>query len=243
MKNRDSWTATRFVNTANGYEASNDLNYVALGSRFIATIQAKTYQRLIKDYAQGLLLDLGCGYVPLYEIYREYTIDNVCIDWGNTFHKNPHLDLEVDLNSAEIPLKNETFDTILLTDVLEHISQPQILMSEVSRLLKQEGVLLLTVPFFYWLHEIPHDYFRFTEFALRMLCESNHLEVVELNAYGGAPEIIIDIIAKHISKYPILSALHLGLSQAFIRSNFGQALSKKTSKQFPLGYYLVARRK
>lgn len=245
MKNKDLWIETKFVKTNRGYEPSNQAEYIMPGSRFIAFVQSQIYSKIIKEHACGLLLDLGCGHIPLYNMYKDQVVDNICVDWGNTLHKNPYLDYEIDLNS-EIPLESNSFDTILITDVLEHIEKPALLISEMARLLKPNGKIILTVPFFYWLHEQPYDYFRYTEFALKIFCQQNNLTILSLEPYGGAPEIILDIIAKHIYLLKSFSGLaykiHLALSKMFIQSRWGKKLSQRESKTFPLGYYLIAQK-
>jgi SAM-dependent methyltransferase len=241
MQNKELWIPTKFVKSTQGYKASSDKKYVAASSYFIASIQAKIYPPAIVKHAKGLLLDLGCGDVPLYGIYQDYVTDNICVDWNNTLHNNQYLDLTADLN-AKLPFEDEKFDTILMTEVLEHISNPNQLMSEISRLLKPEGKTIITVPFFYWLHETPHDYFRYTEFALKMFCENNSLKIITLEAYGGAPEILLDIIAKNISGLPKLGSIMSTFGQLFLNSRYGQNISKTSSKSFPLGYTLVAQK-
>lgn len=241
MKNKDLWTETKFIKTVSGYEPSNNPEYLSIKSRFIALIQIEVYEKIIRQHARGLLLDLGCGAVPLYGIYRDIVSDNICMDWVNTLHKNPYLDYEVDLNN-EIPLESNQFDTIIATDVLEHIARPKLLMAEIARLLKPNGKVIIAVPFFYHLHEKPYDYFRYTEFALRMFCEENSLALLQLEAYGGAPEIILDIIAKHICSQNWISKAHLTLSKRFTRSHIGRKLSNKEIHNFPLGYCLVAQK-
>ncbi|WP_414584601.1 methyltransferase domain-containing protein [Scytonema sp. PCC 10023] len=242
MQNKNLWTETKFIKTAQGYKASNDAKNVIISSQIIVNIQGKIYEKIIGQHARGLLLDLGCGNVPLYGIYKDQVVDNICVDWGNTLHKNPYLDYEFDLNST-IPFESEKFDTILLTDVLEHIAKPELLMNEMTRLLKPNGKIILTVPFFYWLHEQPHDYFRYTEFALRMFCKTNDLAVIELEPYGGALEVVLDIIAKQLIQFSTLACkIHSNFSSALINSPIGQRILSKTSNNFPLGYYLIAQK-
>ncbi|MBW4685940.1 MAG: class I SAM-dependent methyltransferase [Komarekiella atlantica HA4396-MV6] len=242
MQNKNLWKETKFIKTSQGYRASKDPKNVSISSRIIANILGKTYEKVISQHASGLLLDLGCGNVPLYGVYRDKIIDNICIDWSNTFHKNIYLDYEVDLNTV-IPLDSEQFDTILATDVLEHIAKPELLMSEIKRLLKSNGKIILTVPFLYWLHEQPYDYFRYTEFALRMFCQQNNLSVIELEPYGGAIEVILDIFSKQLIRVSKLSCqIFSNLSLVFIESSIGQKISLKTARNFPMGYYLVAQK-
>jgi hypothetical protein len=108
--------------------------------------------------------------------------------------------------------------------------------------LKPHGKVILGVPFFYWLHEEPHDYYRFTKYKLQMFCEENRLAVVSLEPHGGAPEIILDIIAKNIAFSKTLSACHFFLSNVFAKSKIGKKISAATAQTFPFFYCVVAQK-
>jgi SAM-dependent methyltransferase len=221
---------------------------VARSSRLSANILAVAYESAIKRHASGLLLDLGCGTVPLYEIYQHYVSDNICVDWENTRHESVFLDHSFDLNQG-ISLPSETFDTILATDVLEHVANPELLWREMARVLKPGGKIILGVPFLYCLHEEPHDYQRFTKYKLQMFCEQNGLAVVSLEPCGGAPEIIFDIVAKNIAIFvknrtvsKILSSCHFFAGNVFVQSKIGRKFSRATAQKFPLFYCVVAQK-
>ncbi len=243
MKNVESWRPTKFVSTARGLRASRDPKRVSISSRFIADISAQCYERAIRAHARGRLLDMGCGHVPLYGVYRDLVQENVCIDWANTLHPNIHLDFEVDLG-GKLPFENESFDTILLTDVLEHLAEPAGAMSEAARLLRVGGKLIIGVPFFYWVHEEPHDYHRYTEFALQRMCRLCGLTVEELNIYGGLPEILFDITAKGLEFLPrplpaMLRPFHT--AALLLDATWPvRKLSERSKPVFPLGYVVVA---
>jgi SAM-dependent methyltransferase len=245
MQNIARWVPTKFVQTNRGLRGSRNPKYVGVGSRYIADILAQYYERVIKAHARGRLLDMGCGHVPLYETYRHLVQENVCIDWKNTIHANPFLDESVDLN-GKLPFDDQSFDTILLTDVLEHIAEPKLLMREITRLLRYDGKLIMGVPFIYWLHEAPHDYYRYTEHALRRFCDLNGLKVLELEPYGGLSEIFVDLTLKciaHLPK-PLAACLRIAYSPVAALTNTAacRRLSKLTQTDFPLGYVMVAQR-
>ena len=244
MKNQDQWRPTKFIQTRTGLRASRDQNRVGIGSRFIADIAASRYEQALQGHARGRLLDLGCGFVPLYAVYRDLVEDIVCVDWENTLHLNPHLDFTADLNET-INLEDSSFDTIVLTDVLEHIAEPARLISEISRLLGPGAKLIAGVPFFYWLHEEPFDFYRYTEHALRRFCKGSGLNVVSLEPYGGLPEILTDLTSKGIQRLPrglrfLLRPIHTLVTRIFWSTSLSGYLSRKSARTFPLGYVLIA---
>ena len=241
MRNKTCWRPTKYVRTRQGYRASSDPAEVALGSRFIAGLQVRAYQQLLQQHAQGLLLDLGCGKVPLYQIYQEHIADNICIDWQNTLHASEHLDYECDLNQS-IPLPDDHVDTILLTDVLEHVRAPDRLWQEIRRVLKTGGKLILAVPFLYPVHEEPHDYFRYTQFKLADFCHEHGFEVLLLEPYGGILETLLNLLGKGVASSGPLSALHLWVSDRWVHSAAAGKVRRRTASRYPLGYCLVARR-
>jgi SAM-dependent methyltransferase len=242
VRNRDQWVSSKFEYRRGKLVASRDRTRVGLGSRLMVDLIAACYDAHIKEYVRGRLIDLGCGEVPLFAAYRDYVTDNVCVDWANTPHKSEYLDFECDL-TENLPFKDEEFDTIILSDVLEHIAQPERLWSEMSRILAHRGRILMNVPFYYWIHEGPHDYYRYTEFALRRFVASSGLKLLLLKPLGGAPEILADILAKNVLRFrggKTLATLIQELAAAVGRSSLGTRLSDETSKKFPFGYFLVA---
>jgi SAM-dependent methyltransferase len=243
VKNAERWRPTKFVKTGRGLRASRDRSQVMISSRFVADLAAQWYERAIRTHACGRLLDMGCGQVPLYEVYRDLVQENICIDWANTLHSSIHLDFEVDLGS-KLPFADGSFDTILLTDVLEHLPEPVRATCEAARILRSGGKLIIGVPFFYWIHEAPHDYHRYTEFALRRMCQLSGLSVVELEAYGGLPEILHDLTAKGLEHLPrplpgLLRPLHLAASMLH-STPVVKKISERSKRAFPLGYVVIA---
>jgi 2-polyprenyl-3-methyl-5-hydroxy-6-metoxy-1,4-benzoquinol methylase len=148
VKNKDKWVPSNFVFRRGVLAASSKGSEVGTGSRLIADIVARYYGDHIPRYARGRLLDLGCGKVPLYEAYRSYVSENICIDWENSPHRNEYVDAACDLNQR-LPYGDVEFDTIILSDVLEHIPVPENMWREMWRVLKPGGSVLLNVPFYY----------------------------------------------------------------------------------------------
>ena len=243
MQNIDAWHSTKFVRRNGTLRASQDLKAVSAGSRLNVDLVAAFYDRVLPIHAQGRLLDLGCGSVPLYEAYRPYVSDITCVDWERSVHATSHLDHTCDLN-GELPFDDGSFDTIILSDVLEHLYKPQTCWQNMSRVLRPGGKLIMNVPFYYPLHEKPFDYFRYTEFALRRFATDSGFSVVELQSLGGAPEVLADISAK------LLARRRLGRGVAIVVQSLCLSLRRSARKsrssnkmaRFPLGYAMVAER-
>lgn len=225
--------------------ASRDPARVGVGSRLMADLIAASFQRHLPAHCRGRLLDLGCGMVPLLLVYEPLVSENICIDWGNTPHKNQYLDFECDL-AQRLPLDDGSVDTVILSDVLEHLPEPERLWGELHRVLTPGGKVLLSVPFFYWLHEQPHDYYRYTEFALRRFAEGSGFRVEVLEPMGGAPEIMADIFAKNALRVPRLGYFLARTAQGFVgwllKTRLGRRMSRATRADFPIGYFMVAQR-
>jgi SAM-dependent methyltransferase len=246
MKNPDQWQPGKFVIRNGHLRASRDGREVSAGSRLAADLVANAYERHVGAHARGRLVDLGCGKVPLYAAYRDLVTETVCVDWANSLHGGLHVDVACDL-SQTLPFPDGRFDTVILSDVLEHVAEPQALWGEIARILDRNGKLLLNVPFMYGLHEQPHDYYRYTEFALRRFAASVGLQVLVLDRLGGAPEVLADIAAKTLLRLPAIGArMAVAIQRCaalFACTSIGRKLSAATAEQLPLGYFLVARKR
>ncbi|NNF59005.1 MAG: class I SAM-dependent methyltransferase [Rhodothermaceae bacterium] len=240
MKNETAWKPTKFVQTRRGLRASRDRQEVYVGSRISADGAAAALELALQKHARGRLLDLGAGKAPLYGVYRPLVDEVVCIDWEESLHGTSYLDLTADLNEG-LPLPDAAFDTVLSTSVFEHLRSPELAWAEAARVLRPGGALIVHVPFLYWLHEEPHDYFRYTEHALRAYAERSGLRVVELKATGGGLAALADLVARFVAPLPWLCAAHVAASQAVLRSAWGRKLSSsERARRLPLGYCLVA---
>ncbi len=231
------------MDDGHGYRASRDRGQVSAGSRLIADRVAAFYSQAIPRYVKGPLLDLGCGFAPLYGLYRRHATEVVLVDWENTLHPNPHLDFAQDINEPLDRLEDARFQTVILSDVLEHVREPMRLMGEISRVPAAGGHLLMNVPFLYWLHETPNDYYRYTEYSLRYLSESRGLDVTELRVLGGAPDPIADVASKILSGRVSSLAGLLQTATARVTDRKWGAGGDPGGTRWPLDYTLVATRR
>ena len=118
MKAVVEWRPSKFQLKDGRLMPSDDPKEISIGSRLVGECMAFQYQKALETYAKGRLLDLGCGKVPLFEVYRGLVDEVVCVDWEASLHGSKHVDFFRDLNQ-NLELDQQSFDTIILSDVLE----------------------------------------------------------------------------------------------------------------------------
>jgi SAM-dependent methyltransferase len=241
MQNVARWRPTKFVVRDGKLRATRDASELAASSRLVADLVAEFYGRAFATHARGRLLDMGCGKAPFFEAYRSHVSTVECIDWVQGPHGSDYLDQACDLTGT-IPYADGSFDTILLSDVLEHLPEPMNCWLEMNRLLDTGGKVLLNVPFYYQIHEAPHDYYRYTEFALKRFAEASGFKVEELTSIGGALEVLADLTAKLLAgvKLAPLAIAIQAMARGFGRTSLGSRIASFTGRRFPLGYVMVA---
>lgn len=142
------------------------------------TMFLKEQLRLVPDSARGALLDLGCGGQPYRHLYRALFKQSVAGDYCVRSR------IDARLNICALPFRSEVFDAVILSEVIEHVDDPVQALSEVRRVLKKGGLLFLTWPFMHPLHELPHDYTRYTEFGMSRLLDKTGFELETLSRRG-----------------------------------------------------------
>jgi SAM-dependent methyltransferase len=123
----------------------------------------------------GDILEIGRS-IYFSQINRKQINSYHCLD----IEMFPDIDIIADIQSMP-QIQNDTFDSIVCTQVLEHVKNPYNAINEFYRILRPSGKLLLTVPFLNSYHMEPHDYWRFTEYALReLLSDFSSTDIVNL---------------------------------------------------------------
>jgi SAM-dependent methyltransferase len=145
------------------------------------------YRRLFADLercaarAHGALLDIGCGNKP----YERMFAGKITSYTGCDVVQSSERKVDIICPAISVPVADTSFDTVLCTQVIEHVADHQALLREAYRLLRSGGVLILSGPMYWHLHEEPYDFFRFTEYGLRHLLEKAGFDAIEIMANGG----------------------------------------------------------
>lgn len=183
-----------------------------------AEYRIKLFIRRLSQRTQAgkSMIDVGAGesQYKKYFNHLQYTAQDLGIgdkDWD--FSK-----LDIVSEIYQIPVEDSSFDYILCTQVLEHLKYPHKAFAEFSRILKPGGELYVTCPLAWVEHQVPYDYFRYTQYALRFLGEENGFEIIEINKVGGkfstVTRLFIDInltqgIKNKLLNYAVLAVLYI----------------------------------
>jgi len=145
--------------------------------------------------ARGLLLDIGCSETPYRDLFEPHIERYVGLEYPPAIlDKQPDLWDILDRarwtvtlfgDGCRLPFVEGCFDTVVATEVLEHLPEPEQVVREAARVLRPGGRLLMTVPFSQPLHELPGDYYRYTPSALEYLLEGAGLEVERIQPRGN----------------------------------------------------------
>ena len=120
-----------------------------------------------------LILDAGAGSFRYKEILIQKGYRYESQDFENVFDKTAR-GLHTYISDIQnIPVVSQRYDVIICTQVLEHVTNPQKVFNELSRILKPGGTLHLTTNFIFPIHGAPYDFFRFTNYGLYYLSDES----------------------------------------------------------------------
>ena len=101
---------------------------------------------------------------------------------------------DVRCHAGNVPLLDDSFNCVLMTELLEHVPDPEKVLLEANRVLKQEGHCLISVPFLIGVHPDPNDYQRFTADKLERLLFGAGFRMIECEPMGGWWAVISDMV-------------------------------------------------
>lgn len=184
------------------------------------------------------VLNIGAGGEIAKRISKLENAEITSLDCGEK--KKP--DVIADARDMYMFDKN-SFDIVFLMDVIEHIPEPHKAISEVFRVLKKGGTLVLSAPFIFPIHDAPHDYFRFTRFGLSHLLRNfEDIEIREKNDYIHSQFVITARMLVTETKRSIFGGCLLFLSALIVYPIIFIIAKLIDSNYSTTGYFIVARK-
>lgn len=157
-----------------------------------------------KEYTD--VLDFGAGSSPFKKHikYSKYLTADISKNNEN------NIDIIIEPNKP-IPIESDKFDLILLTDVIAHVADHNLLLKECHRLLKNKGELMISTPFIYRENETPNDMIRFTSFGLNYALERHGFKDISIEKIGNfAYTMYCSLNESHIKNYELIETSYLG---------------------------------
>ena len=142
-----------------------------------------------------VLLDAGAGE----QKYRSFCshLKYIAQDFGKFIPNETSVGLSQDISwdytginitcdIVDIPLEDESVDTVLCTEVFEHLKNPILALEEFSRILKRNGTLILTAPVCCLTHMAPYFYYNgFSEYWYKEHLSDTGFEIKEFISNGN----------------------------------------------------------
>src|SRR3989344_3923586 len=154
-----------------------------------------------QKYIGGKTLDFGAGERAKYrEIIKQKSQEYIAFDM------KPGKNIDVVGDALNTPFDDGAFDTVISTQVLEHVEKPWLMVKEIRRILSENGICILTAPFMVPYHADPHDYFRYTKEGLQSLFINEGFEIIECDYYdkifATLTEMFRFVFFNHYKKKP-----------------------------------------
>ncbi|MFH1523285.1 MAG: methyltransferase domain-containing protein [Patescibacteria group bacterium] len=206
--------------------------YIILGASFVGKNAKKAIEKLNKD---KIILNLGSG-------VKRVRDDVINID----FYPFQNVDIVADI--ARLPFIDNSIDAVINEFVLEHVKNPEVIVREIYRVLKPEGILYLAVPFVASFHSSPSDYYRWTKLGMREMLKS--FKEIECGVRCGPTSALVYIFSEWLAT--ILSLGFTKIQQIFFLFfliilsplNLIDFLISKfsTSENIAYGFYFVGKK-
>lgn len=183
------------------------------------------------------VLDLGSGQKAgtYHDFFKDKATEVFTADMKSGYENHRALNFEKD----PLPYDSETFDTVLSFNLFEHIFNHAQLISEVFRVLKKDGELIGFVPFLINYHPDPHDYFRYTEEALREIFiragfSDSKIEIIGMGPFSVNYNNLV-LSMPRIFRV-ILFPFYFFLDKTFLK------LRPQAKRRYPLGYFFTVKK-
>ena len=167
---------------------------------------------------EGSVIDVGCGQKPFQYLFsntQKYTgIDFKGYSINKDFQSGkPDIFFKRNyIKTFKLPFKDNTFDNAVSFQVLEHHKDPDMMVKEITRVIKRKGLIMITAPFLVGLHEGPNDFQRYTEFGLRELFKKNNCEVLDIKGQGSVFSTIYMAVNENFNYFAAKSKFNYFIS-------------------------------
>jgi SAM-dependent methyltransferase len=186
----------------------------------------------------GEILDLGGSPNSQYYSYIQRSV-NSKTTYADLYNKSDNF-LKIDFNET-FPIKKNSFDNVLIMNVIEHLESYENCIFEIVRILKKNGGLYGVVPFLFPVHMVPDDFHRPTESMIKKVLSDAGFDSIEIKPLGfGRWTAAANLCGPHI-KFKLFTLIIYLI--AILLDKFDSNKKKYTKGKFtyPIGYFFHAK--
>ncbi len=214
----------------------------------------KDLKAITSNYSfKGRILDIGCGNKPYQDLFKPAIYKGIdfkkfssnsefSINKPDYYFRAPYL------STFKLPFVSTYFDSVVSFQVLEHHPEVVTFIREAVRVTKKHGLIIISFPFIWGLHEEPNDYQRLTHYSIIRQFKKNKCKMIKIKTQGSIAStnmmLLMDYLIELSHKGKIHYIIALLLYPFFlVASYFSLAVDTicKSNKVF-LNYIVVAQK-
>jgi len=169
----------------------------------------------MSSHTKGVLLDVGSGKQPYKKLFNNHVEHYLSMDYPKIKDQKDHAKPSIMGDGYNLPVRCNVIDTVLNTQVLGDVSSPDLFISELKRVLKKEGILLISVPLLFPVSSIV-DMYRYTNHGIIFLLVKNGFKIERVDRNGGFGVFMMQMLL-HYFNYRFFR----NVPGVFLKSLFG----------------------
>jgi len=163
---------------------------------YLTMVMLENSLRQCAPFIRGRLLDVGCGQRPYEKTFFSSASHYIGADYQSD-RSRP----DVICSATALPFPDNEFDTVTSTEVLEHVGEPLLALSEMRRVVKPGGYVILSTPMYWPRHDLPYDFFRYPYDGLLHLVKTSGLDLTKLFNRGRSYAFLGQVL-QHVQPLP-----------------------------------------
>ena len=217
------------------------LNPTIINSRWYSLILLKEQLNIaIKQFLTGekravRLIDFGCGNKPYEKLFSPYVEEYLGLD----IKGNPSADFIIDENERS-SINSNSADVVISTQVLEHVDDPAAYLSESYRMLRKDGLLIISTHGYWIYHPDPTDYWRWTSAGLKKILTEQGFEIEYFRGIIGRPAAGLHLLQDTlIFKIPKFLTPLISIPFQIAMYVFDKILTRQTTRDKDAGIFFI----
>jgi SAM-dependent methyltransferase len=211
-----------------------------LGYYFLSSNRRRLLDKLLANHSslyKGTVLDIGGRDRGIFKSPKDKVAQWIIADIEKS--RNPDMVLDVcDMHT----IKNESIDIINAIELFEHVKTPEKGIAECFRILRKEGIIIISMPFLYPIHADPFDFQRWTRAKWEYVLTQAGFDIQSITPMGGLFTVLTDMLKYlNASTGPLKYIGFLAYPAFDLIAIFDRFIGTHKSS-YTTGYFIIARK-